>query len=68
MQMKISYDSDVDALYLRLIEGKHECRTVRLNEEVALNINTGEKLVGIEILDTKEVRSARASLNEEKQR
>ncbi|MCL4704091.1 DUF2283 domain-containing protein [bacterium] len=66
--MKISYDSDVDALYLRLIEGKHECRTVRLNEEVALNINTGEKLVGIEILDTKEVRSARASLNEEKQR
>jgi uncharacterized protein YuzE len=53
--MKISYDSEVDALYIRLIEGKHECRTVRLNEEVALNIGPGEKLVGIEILDAKEV-------------
>ncbi len=49
--MKISYDPEVDALYVRLIEGKHECRTVRLNEEIALNIGPGEKLVGIEILD-----------------
>ena len=53
--MKISYDPEVDALYIRLIEGKHECRTVRLNEEVALNIGPGEKLVGIEILDAKEI-------------
>ena len=53
--MKISYDSEIDALYIRLIEGKHECRTVRLNEEIALNIGRGEKLVGIEILDAREV-------------
>lgn len=53
--MKISYDSEIDALYIRLIEGKHECRTVRLNEEIALNIGAGETLVGIEILDAKEV-------------
>jgi uncharacterized protein YuzE len=53
--MKISYDPEVDALYIRLIEGKHECRTVRLNEEVALNIGAGERLIGIEILDAKEV-------------
>ena len=53
--MKISYDSEIDALYIRLIEGKHKCRTVRLSEEVALNIGEGEKLVGIEVLDTKEV-------------
>jgi uncharacterized protein YuzE len=53
--MKISYDPEVDALYIRLIEGNHECRTVRLNEEVALNIGAGERLVGIEILDAKEV-------------
>jgi len=53
--MKISYDPEIDALYIRLIEGKYECRTVRLNEEVALNIGPGEKLVGIEILDDKEV-------------
>jgi len=53
--MKISYDHEVDALYIRLLEGAYECRTVRLNEEVALNIGPGEQLVGIEILDAKEV-------------
>ena len=53
--MKISYDPEADALYIRLIEGEYECRTLRLNEEIALNIGPGEKLVGIEILDAKEV-------------
>jgi uncharacterized protein YuzE len=53
--MKISYDPEIDALYIRLLEGKHECRSVRLSEEVALNIGAGEKLVGIEILDAKSV-------------
>jgi uncharacterized protein YuzE len=53
--MKISYDTEIDALYIRLLEGKHECRTIRLNDEIALNIGQGEKLVGIEILDAKEV-------------
>lgn len=56
--MRISYDSEIDALSIRLIEGKHECRTVRLNKEIALNIGKGEKLVGIEILDAKEVLGA----------
>jgi uncharacterized protein YuzE len=53
--MKISYDPEIDALYIRLLEGKHECRSVRLSEEVALNIGAGEKLVGIEILDARSV-------------
>ena len=53
--MKISYDPEIDALYIRLLEGKHECRSVRLSDEVALNIGAGEKLVGIEILDAREV-------------
>ena len=53
--MKISYDLEIDTLYIRLIEGKHECRTVRLNEEIALTNGEGEKLVGIEILDAKQV-------------
>ena len=56
--MKISYDSEIDTLYIRLIEGKQECRTLRLNEEIALNIGEGEKLVGIEILDAREVLGA----------
>jgi len=53
--MKISYDPEIDALYIRLIEGQHECRTVRLNEEIALNIGPAEILVGIEVLDAKQV-------------
>src|ERR1700674_4144654 len=53
--MRISYDAEIDALYIRLIEGPQECRTVRLNDEVALNIGPGETLVGIEILDAKQV-------------
>ena len=53
--MKISYDPEIDTLYIRLLEGKHECRSVRLSEEVALNIGAGERLVGIEILDAKTV-------------
>jgi uncharacterized protein YuzE len=53
--MKISYDPEIDALYIRLREGKHECRSVRFSDEVALNIGVGEKLVGIEILDAKSV-------------
>jgi len=53
--VKISYDPEIDALYIRLLEGKHECRCVRLSDEVALNIGANEKLVGIEILDAREV-------------
>ena len=53
--MRISYDSEADALYIRLLEGEHQCRTLRLTDEIALNIGEGETLVGIEILDAKEV-------------
>jgi len=53
--MKISYDSETDALYIRLVEGERQCRTVRLSEQVALNIGPDERLVGIEILDAREV-------------
>ena len=49
--MKISYDSETDPLYIRLLEGQHECRNDRLNDEVTLNIGPNETLVGIEILD-----------------
>ena len=51
--MKISYDSEVDALYIRLVDGPQQCRTVRLSDEVALNMGEGEQLVGIEVLDAK---------------
>lgn len=53
--MKISYDPEIDALYIRLLDGQFECRTVHLNEEVALNFGPGEQLVGIEVLDARAV-------------
>jgi uncharacterized protein YuzE len=53
--MKISYDKEVDALYIRLLDGAHEVRTLRLTDDVALNIGSGEQLVGIEILDAKNI-------------
>lgn len=53
--MKISYDRGVDALYIRLLEGDYECRSMRLNDEVALNIGPNGALVGIEIVDAKRV-------------
>jgi uncharacterized protein YuzE len=53
--MKISYDSEIDAIYIKLVEGHQECRTLQLTEEIALNIGQDELLVGIEILDAKEI-------------
>ncbi|MFB2920393.1 DUF2283 domain-containing protein [Aerosakkonema funiforme] len=40
------------------MEGKHECRTLQLTDEIALNIGENELLVGIEILDATEVLGA----------
>jgi len=53
--MKINYDSEIDALYIRLVEGKHQCRTLQLTDEIALNIGQNELLVGIEVLDATQV-------------
>lgn len=48
--MKLTYDKEADALYIRLLEGDHQCRVVRLTEDIALDFAAGEKLVGIEVL------------------
>ena len=53
--MKISYDEKYDTMYIKLVEEPVECRTLQLSEDVALNIGPNEKLVGIEILDAKQV-------------
>ena len=53
--MKITYDEEVDAMYIQLIDGDHQCRTVSLNDDVALDFDARERLVGIEILDAKRV-------------
>lgn len=48
--MKITYDKQADALYIRLLDGDYQCRVVRLTDDIALDFATGEKLVGIEVL------------------
>ncbi len=48
--MKISYDKEADALYIRMLEGQYQCRVVRLTDDIALDFAAGEKLVGIEVL------------------
>ena len=48
--MKLTYDRDADALYIRLVDGDFQCRVVRLNDDVALDFAGGEQLVGIEVL------------------
>lgn len=48
--MKVSYDKEADALYISLLAGEHQCRVVRLTDDIALDFASGERLVGIEIL------------------
>jgi uncharacterized protein YuzE len=48
--MKISYDKDADALYIRFLEGEFQCRVVQLTQDIALDFATGERLVGMELL------------------
>ncbi len=48
--MQITYDKEADALYIKLLAGEHQCRVVRLTDDIALDFAVGEKLVGIELL------------------
>ena len=48
--MTISYDKQADALYIRLLEGQHECRAIQLSSDIALDFASNERLVGIEVL------------------
>lgn len=52
--MKVTYDAEVDALYIRLSDEPAEVITQRLSEEVAVNYAPDGRIVGIEILDASE--------------
>ena len=52
--MRIQYDPKVDAAYVRFLEGEYECTTVRLSEDVAVNIAPGGRVVGVEVLNASE--------------
>ena len=51
--MRITYDEQADAMYIRLVDQPCQCRNLRLSEEVTLDLGPDEVLVGIEILDAK---------------
>jgi uncharacterized protein YuzE len=53
--MKITYDAEVDAVYIQLIDGQSQSRTIQLTDEIALNIGPDEVLVGIEVLDARAI-------------
>lgn len=51
--MKISYDSEVDALYIELLPlAPATAETRELSEEIIANYSPEGKLTGLEILDT----------------
>jgi len=52
--MKVAYDPEVDALYIRLSDDPAEVTTRRLSETVAVNYAPSGRIVGIEMLDASE--------------
>ncbi len=51
--MKIEYDREVDALYIRLQE-KYVARTLEIEEGLNLDLDEDGKLIGLEVLDATE--------------
>ncbi|MBA2682387.1 MAG: DUF2283 domain-containing protein [Ktedonobacteraceae bacterium] len=49
--MKISFDPEVDAMYIKFVDELFEVTTQRLSEDVAVNYAPDGRIVGIEILD-----------------
>jgi uncharacterized protein YuzE len=53
--MKISYDPEADALYIKMLEGDYECRNVHLSDDITIDFGPNEEFVGIEVLNAKDV-------------
>jgi len=51
--MRIEYDSEIDALYIRMQE-KYVGRTVEIEEGLNLDLDKKGKLIGLEVLDATE--------------
>jgi uncharacterized protein YuzE len=52
--MRITYDPQVDAMYVRFADESVQVTTQRLSEDVAVNYAPDGRIVGIEILDASE--------------
>lgn len=51
--MKIEYDNEIDALYIRLQE-KHVDRTLEIEEGLNIDLDASGKMIGLEVLDATE--------------
>ncbi len=51
--MRIEYDREVDALYVRLQE-KYVDRTVEIEEGLNIDLDENGRLIGLEVLDATE--------------
>ena len=49
--MKIKYDPQVDAAYISFKKGPTQVTTIRVTEDVAIDLGPHEEIVGIEVLD-----------------
>jgi uncharacterized protein YuzE len=49
--MKIYYDRKADLLYIRFDEEKHQIVNKRVTEDIVLDIEEDDTIIGIEILD-----------------
>ena len=49
--MKIKYDAQVDAAYISFKKGPTQVTTIRVTEDLAIDLGPNEEIVGIEILD-----------------
>ena len=49
--MKMRYDPEVDALYVSFKKGPTQVTTIRLSEDIAIDLGPEEEIVGIEVLD-----------------
>jgi uncharacterized protein YuzE len=54
IKLKITYDPEVDAAYIRFVERPVQVTTHRLGEDIALNYGPDGEIVGIEILSARE--------------
>ena len=49
--MKIYYDGKADLLYIRFDEQRHQVMNKRVTDDIVLDIEENDKIIGIEILD-----------------
>ena len=48
--MKITYDPEVDAAYIFFKKAKGQVTTIRLSEDIAVDLGPNEEIWGIEVL------------------